>query len=381
MNKPRKKLEIKKEHEKARAIEYQKSLVRAKQQAKREDLGPRKRKELTVLLDFLTLPPRRYMLRCAEEYRPRSYNLGRQVIGLVDHLFGRYPAPAFLYQPVLRGDNRLVDQRYVYPGYGCKERVLHRDWLLAVLRGESLAKKMKDVLTKKEVHWFLRAPAENTVQENLFWAKCATAGIPGTMCQFLVENLWTPDCERMMAARLADILRFYATYQQNLRGYELRNMTDYVRAVIQNRNFSFKGRTYGSMVKLAHDWHRTSYVGVIHERLSWKASFTKVWETMHEGCHVRFIELTNNRGLAEEGHKQRHCVFLYSRSCESGHTAIVSMRFTMDHRETRRLTIEVNLQKRSVVQVRGFANREPMDSELKLIRKWAGEHGIAVDSW
>lgn len=379
MNKPKVNLKYKKELEAAKERGYLRSLKVAKYHEKRMDIGKRKRKELEVLLKFLNLPSRRHQIRPEEDYRPKSYNLGRQVIGLIDHLFGIYPAPAFLYQPVLHERGLMLVYGWSTVEYTLKERKLHSEWLLTVLKGESIAKKLKGVLTKKEAHWFLKAPEQNTVNQNLFWAKCAAAGIPETMCQFLTEHLWSPENERLMGDRLPDILRFYATFQSNLRGYALRNITDFVRDVIRNRSFSFKGRTYGSMAKLSYDWHRTGFNGAVEHRQNWRPLFTSLWEIEMFGLNVRAIELTNNRMLGEEGRKQRHCVFTYTHGCVQGYERIVSMRFSGPCREVSRLTIEIWPKSKTVVQVRGFANREPTEEEMKVVRRWAGDHGLTLD--
>lgn len=378
MSKLKTNIQIRKDNELARAQAYDNALSRAKKAARAADIGHRKRKDIDVLLHYLTLPARKYQIRPAETFRTKSYNLGRQVVGLIDHLFGRYPAPQFLYQPALNEQGLNLVFGWGYAEYSGRDRALHKEWLVTVVRGESLAKALKGILTKKEVHWFLQAPAENTIKENLFWARCAAAGIPGYTCQFLVQHLWSPENEAMMGDRVDDILRFYAVYDAQLRGHEMRNMTDFIRAVIANRRFSFKGRTYGSMVKLCQEWHRLSYVGVIQQRETWKPLMGSPWQAVVRGFTIRVIELTDNRSLAEEGRKQRHCVFLYTASCISGRTRIMSMRTYVGSREEYRLTIEVNLSEREIVQVRGFANRKPTDDELKILRRWAGDHGLTI---
>jgi hypothetical protein len=379
MNKPKVKLKYKKEMEAVKERGYLTALAQAKREEKSQSTGNRKRKEVGILLTFLNLPGHRHQVRSAEDYCPKAYNLGRQVIGLVDHLYGSYPAPAFLYQPILRERGLSLVYGWTTIEYNHVERKLHCEWLLTVIKGESIAKELKGILTKKEAHWFLKAPAYYTIHQNLFWAKCAAAGIPASMCEFLVEHLWLPEYERLIRDRLSDILLFYSRYQENLRGANLRRITDYVRAVLYNPGFSFKGRTYGSMMKLYRTWCRTGYNGAIDVVQQWRPMFACRWQTDVYGLTVRAVELTSNEMLAEEGRKQRHCVFTYTWGCKHGYERIFSLRFCAGERELTRLTIEVWPKYKTVEQVRGFGNREPTDSEWEVVNRWASEHGLTIN--
>ena len=113
------------------------------------------------------------MIRPEEQYRARSYNLARQVVGLVDHLFVSYPAAPSLYRTMLSPKGlALVYERATPPD------PRYREWFLAVGRGDSFAKLVRDEMTKREAHLFLQAPAGNDVEENLLWARAAAQGLP-----------------------------------------------------------------------------------------------------------------------------------------------------------------------------------------------------------
>lgn len=333
------KSKISQEEKLLREARYAAALAHAKKLEKDAHTGNKKRKDVDVLVGFLALPPRRYELRSAESYLNRSYNLRTQIIGLVDHLFGRYPAPDFLYRSVLSPAGFQVMYRSMPADYDNAKRRLHQEWLMAALHGKSVAKAMSGVLTKKETHYFLKAPDHNGIEQNLFWAKCAAMGIDPDGSQFLTE--WFGN-ERMLGVigdRLEDMLRFYATAYSNLGSWGCRYVTDFIRTAIHNPRFSFKGRTRTSMEELSRTWHRTWYAGNFGELITWKPMLSGSWQHSEEGVTATAEELTSNQALGEEGQRQRHCVYLYAQQCLSGFASIATMGFERERKELCRLTI------------------------------------------
>jgi hypothetical protein len=101
-------------------------------------------------------------------------------------------------------------------------------------------------------------------------------------------------------------------------------------------------------------------------------------------------ELRNNRELADEGKKQKHCVYSYVTSCVNSRSFIFSLRayykipigedeFEKGD-EVTRVTIEVSSYD-AVVQVRGNLNRPVMGIEKEILRRWAGEKGYRVSGY
>lgn len=372
--------QLKKQAEALKEIRLAEALAKHKVTARAQKLKGSKRKDVAELARFVALPLNASVaLRDAEAFVAKSHNLGKQVQALVDHVFVAYPVPLFLYQAVLTQEGRIQvlggDHR------NCRASQWHRDLFLAAAQGRSVAKLLVDRLNKRETHWFLQAPIGNSITQNLFWAKCAAAGVPQRTCQFLTERLMVGGVAQRLGDRLADVLRFYAQFADAMTEYTRAEVTDFVRAMADNPEFSFKGRTLGSMIKLSREWHRTFYSGRVARYQSWAGRFP-IWERQEKGILVRALELTNNRALAEEGRKQHHCVFTYTWQCAHGTTRIVSLRwFAKDEngadRIVKRLTIEVS-RNEEVVQVRGSLNRAPSDAELKTLNTWAGDNGLRV---
>lgn len=383
-------LQAKRHQEAARDAQIQKALAAARQEERKADHGPTKRRENEYLARYIGLPLHtRLAIRFAGQHQAKSYNLSRQVIGLIDHLFVRYRPPHFLYRAML--SSKGLDLVYG-PGEWPRLRdrnhaeSIYRDWFLKVARGESFAKASKDVFTKKEAHWFLQAPDGNTIVQNIFWARAAAAGLPRAACDFLVDRFDNSLVARI-GDRLADVLRFYAVAWPQMGRNEREEITDFVRSAAYDRAFSFKGRTFGSMRKLSEEWHGRVHAATVREYRSWSCGLP-LWQVRSKGQVVRAIELTNNRALADEGRRQKHCVFSYVSHCLRGASRIVSFRWYLVARddvepslEQERVTVEVRSATRQVVQIRGKLNRSATEQEMQSIREWAGAYGLTIDKW
>lgn len=384
MGKQKTRIQLKKDEELAKLLAIGQALSAAKKQEKAAFTGRQKRKGTDQLRPYIGVGLGNLRaIRYAEDYVAKSYNLGRQVIGLVDHVFVRYRTPLFLYRSVLspEGVRLIFGAERVAAADDCG-RSIYREWFFTAAQGGSLAKKMSDLMTKREVHCFLQAPAENSIARNLFWARCFAGGVPARVCQLLTERLASRDQLARLGGRLPDLIRFYANEYSFMRENDLREITDFVGAMIEEQDFSFKGRTFGSMRQLSNDWHRWTFSGKVAVYRSWP-QLIDAWQRKHQGEIVRAFELTNNRALGDEGQRQKHCVFSYARLCEEGWCRIVSIRWFVPgaDREDKRVTVEVNVRHRQIVQIRGKLNRDVTDEEMKVIKLWAGERGYTIADW
>ncbi|MCB9699764.1 MAG: PcfJ domain-containing protein [Alphaproteobacteria bacterium] len=87
------------------------------------------------------------------------------------------------------------------------------------------------------------------------------------------------------------------------------------------------------------------------------------------------VALDTPAALVEEGTRMRHCVGMYERLAAMGKVALFSLRKA----GAPRLTIEVVLATRHVVQAKGACNRAPNPDELDALRRWAAASLLAVD--
>jgi hypothetical protein len=74
----------------------------------------------------------------------------------------------------------------------------------------------------------------------------------------------------------------------------------------------------------------------------------------------------------------RHCVATYKEKCVRRQTSIWSMQVETQRGRQRALTIEVDIPKRTVFQVRGKCNRLPSAGERAIVERWAEAEGLRI---
>lgn len=380
-------IQIKKQKELEVFINCQKALAQAREDSRQNNLGHAKRKDVRILIRYIAAPiDHAKAIRPAGDFATKTYNVQRQVKSLVDHLFVRYPIPRFLYRAILSHTGQdlffdiLSDDEESRRESG-KRR--YQDWFWIAAQGGSLTKALSGILNKREVHWFLQAPDCNNIGRNLFWAKLAASGLTLDACQYLTEQLGSKKQQAQMGVRKDDLIRFYATEWSKMRKRDQQEITDYVRWMIREPTFSFKGRTYSSMLKLSQDWHNSIFSTTVREFRTWPQSF-EPWIHEKKDVSIRAIELTNSRALADEGRRQRHCVYSYELDCIRGWSRIISLRWVVPTSPTEvinRLTVEINPGNRTITQIRGRCNRKADEHEMKMVRLWASIHNLKLDSW
>ncbi len=359
-------------------------------EAKRENR--RKKKSVDELLPLLALKGIRYhALRPAETYVPRSHNLDKQITGLINHLFVRYPVPTFLYQACLA---ELVP---LPKGKGQNEPAqtedLYREWFLTLAQGGSFPKAVKGIMTSREACVFLQAPPGRKIHENVWWAKMTVAGLPEGVIGRLIDRVFTNHRLEDSDGRLAEAILFYARQHQSLTRNSFDEVTDFLAWKLRNdRGFRLKERTASSVVKLSNDWHLQMQRAKLGHHIQWPGLGIADWAFEDKAEIWEVVELRDNKELVNEGRKQKHCVYSYVPRCAEGRSFIFSLRayrkIAVDYDaegkpiwdktfEMRRVTIEVGAS-RSVVQVRGPLNRAPYPEEKAVLRRWMGETGITL---
>jgi hypothetical protein len=377
--KERKKLEQQREqqilrvfHSRKKALENSK---RDKQQRKKA-VG-----ELLCLLNFCSIEGR--MLRPAYTYIPKSYNLDKQLVGLLNHIFVRYPVPAFLYQACLKDNGDPFKSK----------QELYQQWFVVLAQGGSFPKLVKWFMTSKEAFLFLSAPATNRIHENVWWAKMKAAGLPSGVIEKLIERIFSHYFCYDPHGRLAEVIQFYARFHQEMNKVTFGEITDFLAWKLrQDQAFSLKGRTAASVIKLTNEWQVLMQKARLGHNIEWKGLGLTDWEFEARDKIWTVVELRNNKELLNEGRKQKHCVYSYVQWCIAGRSAIFSLRgyrkkaagYREDGQvlwenalELTRVTIEVNSQ-RAVIQMRGLLNRLPTDEEKIVLRHWAGDKGLLL---
>jgi hypothetical protein len=89
-------------------------------------------------------------------------------------------------------------------------------------------------------------------------------------------------------------------------------------------------------------------------------------------------EILTSRALFLEGQLMRHCVATYKERCIKRQVSIWSMQVETQRGRQRALTIEVDLPKRTICQVRGKCNRLASANERAIVERWAAVEGLRL---
>lgn len=324
-------------------------------------------------------------IRCASSFSSRAYSLDRQIEEFVSHLFVRYSVPRFLLRSVLTPEGRELVLREPKAKAHQKQKRAVVEWerslFYAAAQGQSVAKLLTDHLTKKEAHWFMQAPDEYSVAQNILWARLAAHGVNPDVARLLMTRVCTSETLRALGGRSTDLWRFFGHYGAQMTPTTQRHLIDFVIAMSNQANFSFKGRTLRSMIKLSQEWHRMNRWGSLGAFCRWPSLF-EPWEVRTTTMWVRAVELVSNRDLHEETRRQMHCVFTYLSQCMRGEARIVRVSWLADtmtgYHEMTRVTVEVCVHTKTVVQALGRANRSLSDEERRVIRLWASANGLRI---
>ena len=366
----------------ARAFDARKTAHRQQRDDKR-----RKRKTTSQLWAMLnTAGVDHRAIRLLEDYQPRSYNLDRQLTGLIHHLFVQYPVPDFLEDTCRKWPETRPFR---------SNQALYREWFLTAAQGGSLRKAMKEVLSSKEVVLFLKGPHAE-VHQNVWWAKLRGAGIPDLYTQTLLDKIFSHHSFEDADGRLHEVLHFYANHHAGMDRRTLGDMADFIRYKLTNDpEFRFKGRTVASMVELTARWHVLLQKAKLGTTIEWEGLNFGLWEITEGRQRHRVIELLSNQELMNEGRKLRHCVYSYAGACAHGRCSIFSLR-SYDLRRTgavdeeghpvfhetefARATVEVSRSLMQVVQFRTLLNAAPNEEQRRVLNRWAGEKGLRLGS-
>ena len=257
----------------------------------------------------------------------------------------------------------------------------YREWFFVVGRGDSLYKNgMKGILTKKGTFFFLKAPNDLSIEQNVWWARVRSlGGDEGTAYRIAKSRIGekTFDSEFWIS-----VARFFMVNFVSMK--EMSELLDYLAdAKKEKSKYSMKGRTLLSVQRLSYDWHKALYDAKDMKKLKWDGANlpNKSYSTgkADEKKQWNVDQLLTSTELAREGSAMHHCVKSYADSCATGNTSIWSLNTKDEYNQKKRcLTIEVR--RSQVVQMRGYANRMAKPVERSIIKAWTRDVGITFSN-
>ncbi len=324
--------------------------------------------------------------RTLEEWRPKGKSAKHKMLSLQQHLFKRYPVPAFMEHAFLTTDDKYCN------------------WYIRWTNGQS-PRSFEDApmpISRRMAHELQFAPAHFDVPDALRWAQARSLGATAHQASILVQA-FAPVHDVMIAAgsRAFDeqhpqvfaesVIRFL-TGNDAIRTQDYGPVIDYVyytkysvhgdKLEIERPGFRMKGRTPAALIRDVNEWHRQTRFAYDYRHLprAWKPvninNFDCIVGTGEKSVLVAIRQLNKQSQLFEEGNAMNHCVAGYIGKCVAGRCSIWTMEaYPAQGACKKQLTIEIDGSK-TIVQARGKCNRLPAEEEIKLLRMWMRQEGL-----
>lgn len=331
------------------------------------EFAPAYRNRIELYRDLALRPPEAW--RCGLRIRSPQ----QRFLELVRFTFADYPVPHHL-------ENAWIDDApdaWQGDAIVAPERPDFRRWFIAVGRGESLHRDAaRALMTKRETHHFVAAPAAIETPVRAFWYAFARAHTDDMAAALRVA--------RTKLARYSvvdpfwkEAARFFA--HNPVPVHEMNDLIDYIDAAHRgDEDFTLKGRSLATLQRRMAEWHRLRRMEVSGLRWLGHPRPNAEYETSVDGQGViwRFRQIRSSGGLVQEGHEMEHCVATYQEQCVRGSISIWSLTRENPLGTIKRcLTIELD-RSGCIVQCRGFANRPPVAEEIEVLRRWVEDQDL-----
>jgi hypothetical protein len=324
-------------------------------------------------------------IRPVAEWSGTTSSWHRAVASLARHLVCKYEVPVFLASSWYSTEGAAADKR--------------RAWFVAHAGGASFRSlDLPIVMTRRMERIFLASHDHLTIDPAIRRAELLALGAPAELVQAVVATRLATDLSNGEFWRTVWI--FLVANASILDPAQIAPMIDYIQAIRHERtametqdgmvelgppqpDFSMKGRTVQSMLRLMRDWHKS--LGLASAGLAWAPSPLQpmlVEEPSPDPSDPprrwQMLELTNSAQLRTEGTALHHCVASYADHCYRGLSRIWSLRFWRGEKVHHVLTIEIDPRRRAVVQARGWANRVASGKPLRLLQEWANRERVRL---
>ena len=327
-----------------------------------------------------------HWIRPSESGRPETENLRQAFRSLAFHLLIRYPVPGFM--------DSVWDL-----GAG-PEGFRRQSWFIRLGRGASFRSlNLPLALTRNMEHYARQAPDHYSVSRALRYGETRGLGGGEALAREIVAGRLGQKIEHPEFWRT--VLWFFLAHPETPLE-QVNPIIDFIHAnkfageeVVTEHgmrprpapcpDFSIKGRTLKSILRLTHEWHSDLSRGENGRSSSWAKSglqgyrFLEKRDGEEKDRDWSIQEILENRALQAEGRAMRHCVYSYANQCWRGETTIWSLRLRINDQEKSMVTIQVDPRKRAIIQARAKCNMRPGVQSNEIIRQWAAWAGLQFD--
>ncbi len=301
---------------------------------------------------------------------------------LMKHLFERYPVPNFLAFAWMRPRaKRWYRELYVHMAAG---------------RGVRQFKEKPGIaLTPAAAKFFLKAPDHLTPVQAMRWSQIR--GFAGnrhlalelarntvlkeptsderfweTVIRFLIREKLTFAPQASTIVSFIDEQKFQPGEQVWGRGGGPRPLQP---------NFSMKGRTLKSLQRHMANWRQELLLkrpSLAKRNFQWQG--IEIQPLVHQDGDVKWLifELLNDRALMLEGAAMDHCVSDYVEQCADHKSSIWSLRVHGKGCPKRLVTIEIDPERKVIVQANAKSNEDPSPAVKEVLQRWATREGLII---
>ena len=316
-----------------------------------------------------------------ESWTPSAAGQWQQLRSLLDHLFARFPVPAFMTSAWLYGQGQDWEANlYLHLAQGLSVRQFQSPFSWR--------------LSKAGARWFMQAPDDHFPLTAFRWAQVRSLGGDNGLARSL---LWTlliaPTIDEAFWER---VIRFLIE-NSPLAGDEVESI---VRFIYRQRfapaesvwgrgagveplqpAFSLEGWTLSTLRRHMANWQtelacRMPVPIHVNQGATWEPTTIEPFQ-LEDGSEVWSVrELLTAGELQAEGGIMRHCVGSYVSACRHRRTSIWSMRVEQGEVQKRVLTIEVLPATMTIRQAQGRRNAPPTPAARRLLLLWAKRSGL-----
>ncbi|MBA2114365.1 PcfJ domain-containing protein [Bremerella alba] len=301
---------------------------------------------------------------------------------LMKHLFERYPVPNFMAFAWMRPHaKRWYHELYLHMAAG---------------RGVRQFKQKPGIaLSPTAAKCFLKTPDHLEPGEAMRWAQIRGFSGSKELAAELVRNTILKEPtrdERFWETMIRFLIREKPSYIQH--ASMLVDFVDEQRFQPAEKvwgrgggplplqpKFSMKGRTLGSLWRHMSNWRQELLLkrpSLAQRNFHWPA--IEVQPMVHQDGDVKWIifELLNDRALMLEGAAMDHCVSDYVEQCADRKSSIWSMRIHLKGCPKRIVTIEVDPERKAIVQAQAKSNEDLSPAANEILRRWATREGLVM---
>jgi hypothetical protein len=321
-------------------------------------------------------------VRAPAGYSARTYNPDRLFGDVARFLLARWPVPKFF-------DNAWSE----------RSTDTHREWFIHIGSGGNLrtAAGLPFALTKMMSHHALLAPDNTPIVSALRWGQVRALGGSERLASAVINSLLR-DAQYDEPFWLTVVQFFVANPM--LDPYQVGPIVDWINnqrfvpeprrivngvvcgGEIRQPGLNMKGRTVECILRQVERWHGDLNRATVESSTTWPTCGIPGYERMEgtEGSQtiVRIQEIVASADLREEGRAMRHCVASYSRTCARGASAIFSLARDDGMGYERRLTIQIDVSSKRIIQARGRFNAPPRPLDERYLRNWATATGLSI---